>query len=149
MRASHWCFAFSSLPTLDICHTLLQALAPGAAPTRSSSTLQREPPRARQLQSHQPVRCRCIGDQVGTKRRAPVVVGYVPYAFVEGPQGVRIPKFASQPQQTQQHEQMCAAERNGSDDEAAPANPATREDWLVVLAKAAPEKKEWVRRPGT
>jgi hypothetical protein len=101
------------------------------------------------LQPRQTVCFRCIGEQVGTKRRAPVVVGYVPYAFVEGPQGVRIPKFASQQQQQQQHEQICAGDRDGSDDEAAPASAAAREDWLVVLAKAAPEKKEWVRRPGT
>jgi hypothetical protein len=93
---------------------------------------------------------RCIGDQVGTKRRPPVIVAYVPYAFVEGPQGVRIPKFLAQQQpetQQQQQQQPQSAASADSDDECAPP-AAAREDWLVVLARAAQDKKEWVRRPG-
>ena len=90
---------------------------------------------------------RCIGDQVGTKRRPPVIVAYVPYAFVEGPQGVRIPKFAAQQQQQQQQQQPHSAASADSDEEYAPP-AAAREDWLVVLARAARDKKEWVRRPG-
>ncbi len=93
---------------------------------------------------------RCIGDQVGTKRRPPVIVAYVPYAFVEGPQGVRIPKFVAQQQpethqQQQQQQPQSAASADSDDDGAPPA--AAREDWLVVLARAAQDKKEWVRRP--
>ena len=90
---------------------------------------------------------RCIGDQVGTKRRPPVIVAYVPYAFVEGPQGVRIPKFAAQQQQQHQQQQPHSAASADSDEEYAPP-AAAREDWLVVLARAARDKKEWVRRPG-
>ena len=95
---------------------------------------------------------RCIGDQVGTKRRPPVIVAYVPYAFVEGPHGVRIPKFAAQ--QQPQPQSSTSVDSDGSEDErdrpAGDTAPpvAAREDWLVVLARAAQDKKEWVRRPG-
>jgi hypothetical protein len=101
---------------------------------------------------------RCIGEQVGTKRRAPVVAAYVPYAFVEAPHGVRVPKYTPQQQQQQQQQQQEQQRQqvrlvgsDGSDDEFdehAPVSALAREDWLVVLAKAAPHKKEWVRRPG-
>ncbi len=87
-----------------------------------------------------------------------MLVAYVPYAFVEGPHGVRIPKFTpqeqqhQQQQQQQQHQQLPpSADSDASGDELdAPAAAAApvRDDWLVVLAKAAPSKKEWVRRPG-
>ena len=91
---------------------------------------------------------RCIGDQVGTKRRPPVIVAYVPYAFVEGPQGVRIPKFAAQQQQQQQQQQQPHSAASADSDEEYAPPAAAREDWLVVLARAARDKKEWVRRPG-
>ena len=71
----------------------------------------------------------------------------MPYAFVEGPQGVRTPKFSSE----QQHGKATAAAAHSDtrdDEHAASATTTAREDWLVVLAKATPEKKEWVRRPG-
>ena len=79
-----------------------------------------------------------------------MLAAYVPYAFVEGPQGVRIPKFSPQEQQQQQQQQPPpSADSDASGDELDDAAAApVRDDWLVVLAKAAPHKKEWVRRPG-
>jgi hypothetical protein len=83
------------------------------------------------------------------------MAAYVPYAFVEGPNGVRIPKFTPESQQQQQQQQqqqlVDSADSDDSDgdlEERAPASVPAREDWLVLLAKAAPHKKDWVRRPG-
>jgi hypothetical protein len=111
------------------------------------------------------VTARCIGDQVGSKRRAPLFVAYLPNGFIEGPQGVRIPKYMPQQQQLQQpplqqqekpplqrshrHRSSPAADSGSSEGEFdSAADVSVREDWLVVLARAAPDKKEWVRNPG-